>query len=65
MSVRPASSAENSTFAHMLPAVADHRPDGFERLLAAHLQLHAKVQIGGSPEKICRRGEAARFQKLQ
>src|SRR6267143_2704084 len=50
-------------FAHMLPAVANHRTDGFERLLAGHVQLHTKVQIGGREKDMqawCGRG----FQSL-
>src|SRR5216684_8789640 len=33
-------------FAHVLASETDHRRDGFERLLARHVQLHAKVQVG-------------------
>jgi len=50
-------------FAHMLPAVANHRADGFERLLPGHVQLHTKVQIGGCEEDMeARRGR--RFQSF-
>ena len=43
----------------MLPPVADHRRDGFERLFAGHIQLHAQVQIGSGQKNVqswgCRR----------
>src|SRR5260370_4806045 len=50
-------------FAPMLPAVSNHCADGFERLLAGHLQLYAKVQIGGG-EKDMQAWCGRRFQSL-
>src|ERR1700687_3139700 len=32
-------------FTHTLPPVADHRANGFKRLLTRHVQLHAEMQI--------------------
>ena len=43
-------------FAHVLAAMANHRGDGFERLLASHVQLYAKVQIGGGEKNVQSRG---------
>src|SRR6202521_2214364 len=50
-------------FPHMLPTVANHRADGFERLLPGHVQLHTKVQIGGREEDM-QAWRGRRFQSL-
>src|SRR5258707_10152255 len=50
-------------FAHMLTSIANHRPDGFQRLLPGHLQLHAKMQIRRRQKNMQSR-RSRRFQSL-
>ena len=61
ISVRPASSAENSTSATKFLRQLDHRADGFQRLLARHVQLGLQVQVRGSQKNV----HAWIFRRLQ
>jgi hypothetical protein len=45
----------------VLPAVSNHRADGFEGLFARHVQFDLQVQVGGS-EKDVQTGRSCRGQ---
>ena len=39
-------------FSDLLPAVANHRADGFKSLFARHIELHLQVKVGSGKENM-------------